>query len=81
MPKATPHFDVGGLCEQVLEQDLGLVVSTNNPGGFRRTLYTHMRKHPEHKLHIYSTQDSPNRLMLLKQPVDTPVEELVHGEG
>lgn len=67
MPKTPPHFDVGALLEQVHEQDLGLWVSTNNPGGFRRTLYTHMRKHAQLRVHVYADPRSPNRFCLLKQ--------------
>lgn len=70
MPKAEPHFDVAGLCAQVHEQDIGLRVTTNNPGGFRRVVYKHMRAHPEHKLHIYSAPGSSNSFFLLKQKVE-----------
>lgn len=70
LPKADPHFDYAGLCEEVLAQDLGLFITTNNPGGFRRVLYTHMRKKPEHKLVILQDPSSPNRLVLLKQGLD-----------
>ena len=68
MPKAEAHFDVAALCEQVLEQDLGLFISTNNAGGFRRTVYAHTRKHPEHRIHIYADPLSVDRFFLLRSP-------------
>lgn len=76
MPKAEPHFDYGALAEQVLEQDIGLIVTTNNPGGFRRVMYTHMRRRPEHKFAIMSDPATPNRLWLLRRPLDALAEEL-----
>jgi len=62
------HFDVPALCEEALRADLGLVVSTNNPAGFRRILYAHMREAPHHRLHIFADPSSKSRFYLLKQP-------------
>lgn len=67
MPKAEPHFDCAALCANVLTQEIGLRISTNNPEGFKRVLYKHMRLRPEHKIHIYQAADTPNALLLLNQ--------------
>lgn len=71
---AESHFDPGALCAQVLEQDLGLQISTNNPGSFRRILYKHMRAHPEHKLHIYQDPSSASRFLLLRSALAPTME-------
>lgn len=44
MPKAPEHFDAPGLIAAVQQQDIGLMVTTNNPSGFRRILYSNLRK-------------------------------------
>lgn len=67
MSKAEPHFDCAALCRNVLEQPIGLRVSTNNPEGFKRVLYKYMRLNPDHKIHIYEAADAPNALLLLNQ--------------
>ena len=75
MPAIGSHFDVAGLCAQVHEQDLGLLVSTNNPGGFRRLMYLHFKQQPSHTLHIYNDKTSPNRFLLLKAPITQPTAQ------
>lgn len=65
--KTVEHFDVGGLLQQVYAQELGLVVSTNNPRGFKRVLYAHMARTQCPKVHIYQDRTSPNRLVLLNK--------------
>lgn len=80
MPKVQAHFDYAGLCEQVLAQPFGLVVSTNNPAGFRRVLYKHMRQEPAHRLHILADPASPARFYLLRSSPETLLEN-PHGEG
>ncbi len=68
MPKvADQHFDVAGLCEQVLAQPIGLAVSTNNPDGFRRIVYKHMRQNPQHSLHVYTSKRSKSFFYLVKK--------------
>lgn len=79
MPKAEPHFDCAALVAAVHDQDIGIRISTNNPEGFKRTLYAHMRKHPQMKVHIYKDPKAPNALMLLKQESSTFTEEAAHG--
>lgn len=70
MASPSPHFDVAALCEAVHEQDLGLHVTTNNPGGFRRLVYAHGRKHPSQKIHVYSKPGSPNGFILTKDKAE-----------
>lgn len=73
MPKVEPHFDVPSLLHQVREQDLGLFVTTNNPGALRRIIYTEMRREGSNagpKISIISIPDAPNRLMLLTKTID-----------
>jgi hypothetical protein len=65
LPKALPDFDTGALCEQVLKQDIGLAVQTNDPETFKRRMYVHMSKHPEHKLRILAGP-SASSLLLVK---------------
>lgn len=70
MPKvssASAHFDVPALCEAVLEQDIGFNISTNNPAGFQRIMYKHMREHPEHRFSIFADPRSPERFFLTKR--------------
>jgi hypothetical protein len=75
MPAVPPHFDAAGLCEQALQQDFGLWVVTNDPSNFRRAMYTHMRKTPSHKLHIFADPTSATRFALLKSPPEAALEE------
>lgn len=70
MPAIQTHFDIPGLVDQVLQQDLGLFIDTNNPAGFKRVVYAYLRKNPSKALSIRTVKNSPNRLMLLKKGVD-----------
>lgn len=81
MPKAPEHFDYAALAEQVLQQDLGLVITTNNPGGFRRVMYTYMRQNPSHRFVIDGDPAAPNRLFLLRRAATelTETPETSHG--
>lgn len=81
MPKAVPHFDYAGLCLQALEQDLGLIIASNNPGGFRRVLYKHMRAEPAHRLHILEDPERPNTFFLLKASPEHLLESADVEEG
>lgn len=74
MPKAAPHFDVGALLMHVQAQDVGLVVSTNDPHGLRRVLYEHMRVQPSRRCHVYAAPDSPRRFWLVKMPIEGMTE-------
>jgi hypothetical protein len=65
--KPLQHFDIGGLLTEVYKQAIGLVVSTNNPRGFKRIVYAHMAKTQCPKVHIYQDRTSPNRLILLNR--------------
>lgn len=67
MPKVAsdPHFDCAALCEAVLQQDIGLAVSTNDPATFKRRLYAYMAKNPQHKLSILAGQTA-NSFLLVK---------------
>lgn len=67
MPALDMHFDPAAICAQALQQDHGIIVSTNNPAGFRRIMYAHMRKVPEHKLTLRTDPQSPSRFLLLRQ--------------
>lgn len=77
MTQAEPHFDCAGLLREVHSQELGLRISTNNPEGFKRVLYKHMRQHPAIRVHIFAAADAPNALLLLKK---SP-EELGANDG
>lgn len=61
------HFDCAALCREVQQQDIGLRINTNDPAGFRRVLYKHMRAHPADRIFIYQAADAPNALLLLNQ--------------
>lgn len=69
MPAASHHFDVDALLDAVAQQDVGLVVSTNNPAGFQRLLYQHMRAKPSLRCHVYCAPDSKQKFWLCKQPI------------
>lgn len=64
MPKALPDFDTGALCAQVLQQDIGLSVQTNDPETFKRRMYVHMARHPEHKLRILAGPSKTSFLLV-----------------
>lgn len=68
MAVSNPHFDAGALLTAVQQQDVGLEVSTNNPAGFRRLLYAHMRAAPALRCHVYQAPDSANKFWLCKSP-------------
>lgn len=78
MPKQSHslHFDPLGLLKGVAEQDFGLHVTTNNPEGFRRIMYAHMRAAPHLRCRIFASPLSKQRFILLKPSVavnaDTP---------
>lgn len=61
------HFDCKALVELVHEQPIGLCISTNQPAGFRRLLYLHMRQCPQKKVRILQAPDSPNKFLLVKE--------------
>lgn len=80
MPKALPHFDAPGLLAAVHQQDHGLIISTNDPTGFRRIAYAAGRANPEHRIHIYADPRSRKRFFLLKARVASaaPLEDTTH---
>jgi hypothetical protein len=61
------HFDCEALLVHVHEQPIGLCVSTNQPAGFRRLLYLHMRQRPHLKTRILQSPKSPNAFYLVKE--------------
>jgi hypothetical protein len=61
------HFDCEALVSEVHDQPIGLCVSTNQPAGFRRLLYLHMRNRPHKKVRILQAPDSPNKFLLVKE--------------
>ena len=63
-----PHFDALSLLEQVHQQDVGLIVSTNNPRGFLRVVYAAGRTQPTLRCSIYAAPDSKQKFWLLKKP-------------
>jgi hypothetical protein len=81
MPKAEPHFDSNALLRSVHDQDIGLHVTTNNPVGFRATVYKAMRAQPSLRIHIYAVPSRSNSFYLLKAelpnlpPADEPEDE------
>jgi hypothetical protein len=74
MPKADPHFDAGALLAAVAQQDVGLAVSTNNPEGFRRILYGHMRAQPSLRAHVYADPRSRSAFYILRKPLESLVQ-------
>lgn len=71
MPKASTtsaHFDAPALLAEVHKQDLGLVVTTNHPAGFKRILYKAARDIGL-KVRIFVSPRSASRLFLLKPHV------------
>jgi hypothetical protein len=70
LAKNAPHFDVAALCDAVLEQPIGLRVSTNHPAGFRRLLYHEARRNPARRLQILQSPDSAVMFLLVKPAVD-----------
>ena len=74
MPKTAPnpHFDVEALLAEVHKQDFGLHVSTNEPDGFKRILYSTMRASPSLRCHIYASKISKRRFILLKARLESP---------
>lgn len=66
MPRVE-HFDCEALLAAVHEQPIGLCISTNQPAGFRRVLYLHMRQRPVRKVRILQAPDSPNKFYLVKE--------------
>lgn len=64
------HFDVGALIDAVLEQPVGLRVSTNHPAGFRRLLYLEGRRNPARRLQILQDPKSATAFLLVKPSVD-----------
>lgn len=65
MPKAEPHFDAEGIVTAVLQQDIGLRITTNNPVRFKQIIYKAASKLGQ-RIHIYSYPSRPNSLALLK---------------
>lgn len=67
MPKllSDPNFDAAALCEAVHQQDIGLTILTNDPAAFKRRMYAHMAKVPQHKLRIL-TGETRNQFLLVK---------------
>jgi hypothetical protein len=61
------HFDCEALVNHVHDQPIGLCVSTNQPAGFRRLLYLHMRNRPHKKVRILQAPESPNAFYLVKE--------------
>lgn len=84
MPKLsdpTPHFDVPALLQAVHQQDLGLRVTTNNPKGFLRIVYSCIRnEHPELRISIYADPIAPSSFYLLREPLSAlpALEEPAH---
>jgi hypothetical protein len=74
MPRASAHFDVAALLTAVAEQDVGLVISTNDADGFRRLIYGHMRAQPSLRCHVYAAPDSKKKFWLLRQPMPDHAE-------
>lgn len=72
MPKAQKHFDDVALLRHVQEQDVGLVVSTNDPAGLRRILYATMRAAPHLRARIFQSPKSARRFLLVKLGVIMP---------
>lgn len=68
---ALPDFDAAALCEEALRHDIGISISTNSPADFKRKLYTHMARHPEHKLSILTGRE-PNILLLVRPAAVDP---------
>lgn len=61
------HFDCEALVAAVHDQPIGLCISTNQPAGFRRLLYLHMRQRPSRKIKILQAPHSPNAFFLVKE--------------
>ena len=80
MPKAEPHFDSIALLSAVQQQDIGLMVDTNNPRGFIETLYKFMRARLDLRCHIYQAPGSKQRFYLCKAPAPS-ADELTLGEA
>ena len=72
MPALETHFDPAGICRQALEADLGIIVSTNNPAGFRRVMYKHMREVPAHKCSLRTDPESASRFFILRPTLESP---------
>ncbi len=64
MPKALPDFDASALCAQVLQQDIGLAVQTNDPETFKRRMYAYMAANPAHKLRILAGASKASFLLV-----------------
>jgi len=65
-----PHFDAEALLAAVLEQPIGLRVSTNHPAGFRRLLYQASRRKPSLRCQVLQCPHSTNAFLLVPDRVD-----------
>lgn len=65
-----PHFDAEALLAAVLEQPIGLRVSTNHPAGFRRLIYQASRRKPSLRCQVLQCPHSTNAFLLVPDRVD-----------
>jgi hypothetical protein len=61
-----PHFDADALAEAVLQQPIGLRVSTNHPAGFRRLMYLAARRNPARRVQILQCPKSATSFLLVR---------------
>jgi hypothetical protein len=64
------HFDAGALADAVLEQPVGLRISTNHPAGFRRLMYHEARRNPARRIQILQDPKSATAFLLVKPTVE-----------
>ena len=81
MPKAEKHFDDLALLQAVQEQEVGIRVSTNDPEGFRRILYSAMRAAPHLRCRIVQCPRTPRGFLLLKTSIILPEQSVNYAEG
>jgi hypothetical protein len=65
-----PHFDAEALLAAVLEQPIGLRVSTNHPAGFRRLLYQASRRKPALRCQVLQCPHSANAFLLVPDRIN-----------
>lgn len=70
------HFDVEATLQAVQAQDLGLIVTTNNPKRCRELLYAAMRADESLRCFVYAIPRAPNSFMLLKKAAPGAEEPL-----